>query len=620
MTNEKEVSSTEKLLQVIRQGGDKGGGSGQENLTPAGFRRQVKRTLLSAGSRDFLGIEIFRDRVNLVCTNNAKNTWQIVDAASVPLPEGISPEHPDFPLFLKARLQNMIRARKTDIWICLPPSKGEIWTVHVPKVTKGLTNAVYWSARKERAFDENEYFFDFRIKDEIADQGVQKIVAEVCIASAREIRLYQRIFAEIGYRIAGITLPGFSLENLFIHNWIDPGDDPYAVLYIGEDASYIDIHGRHTTLFNRVIKTGRDSILDSLIMGYESGEPGPEELEMPGQEPEGAPETRVIMDRQQAAQRLKQQAAPGIKDSAPNGQAESPEDIFDMVRPALERLARQLERTIDHSVNVLSHPAPERIYICGGISFLPGLAEFFSEQLGIPAVIMDIPAPETEGAAGRSSLQDSDERLSLVSTTALAMPSDKMINFLRTAGDRDKEREALRNTNAVAAACALLFVLTAGWWWTARHDLEQTRKHTAQVQQQLEQYSPVIQSEDLARMAAELEEKKDELRTYSRKLRPVAVLKELNQLTPQHIELLNIRMDPATGGNTNGKDKAGTLMVEGFIRSDPSLFETHLTGYLLRLRRSPLFRDSSIRKSSRDTLNTGDNVFRFTLNLDLAKV
>ncbi|MBS3757000.1 MAG: hypothetical protein KGY56_14995, partial [Desulfobacterales bacterium] len=293
---------------------------------------------------------------------------------------------------------------------------------------------------------------------------------------------------------------------------------------------------------------------------------------------------------------------------------------FDMVRPALERLARQLERTIDHSVNVLSHPAPERIYICGGISFLPGLAEFFNEQLSIPAVIMDIPDPEKEGAADRISLQDSDERLSLVSTAALAMPSDKIINFLRTAGDRDKEREALRNTNAVAAACALLFVLTAGWWWMARYDLEQTRKHTAQVQQQLEQYSPVIQSEDLARLAAELEEKKDELRTYSRKLRPVSVFKELNQLTPQHIELLNIRMDPEAGGNKNGKDKSGTLMVEGFIRSAPSLFETHLTGYLLRLRRSPLFRDSSIRKSSRDTLNTGDNVFRFTLNLDLAKV
>ncbi|MBS3756983.1 MAG: hypothetical protein KGY56_14900, partial [Desulfobacterales bacterium] len=223
MTNEKEVSSTEKLLQVIRQSGNEGGGSRQENLAPAGFRRQVKKTLLSAGSQNFLGMEIFRDRVNLVCTNRAKNTWQIVDAASVPLPEGISPEHPDFPLFLKARLQNMIRTRKTDIWICLPPSKGEIWTVHVPKISKGLTNAVYWSARKERSFDENEYFFDFRIKDEIADQGVQKLVAEVCIASAREIRLYKKIFSEIGYDLAGITLPAFSLENLFIHNWIDPG-------------------------------------------------------------------------------------------------------------------------------------------------------------------------------------------------------------------------------------------------------------------------------------------------------------------------------------------------------------------------------------------------------------
>ncbi|MCF8093729.1 MAG: hypothetical protein K9J79_00045 [Desulfobacteraceae bacterium] len=618
MADKKEISSTEKLLKTIRSSGDKETNSQPEEHSAPGPGKHFKQRWLPSRSRGFLGVEIFRDRLNLVHTSKGKTGWHTVDADSVSLPEGLSLEHPDFPYFLKTRLQNMIKPGKTDIWVCLPPSKGEIWNVHVPKVKKRLTNAVYWSARKEKSFDENEYFFDYRIKDEIADQGIQKLVAEVCIASAREIRLYKEIFSEIGYPLAGITLPAFSLENLFIHKLIDPGDDPYAVLYIGEDASYIDIHGRHTTLFNRVIKTGRDSILDSLIMEHTGQGGEQEDTEIPGLQTEGPAEGRALISRQQAARQLKGQGNGSPEKSAPEADADvSGRQLFDSIRPALERLARQLERTIDHSVNVLTHPAPERIYICGGISFLPGLEEFFSEQLGIPAEIMDILGRQTEATAAEIRLLEHDERLSLVSTAALAMPSEKTINFLHTAGDMDREREALRNTNLIAAACAILFVLTAGWWWMARHELELARKKTAEVQQQMEQYSPRIQTEDIARLAGRLEEKKNELRAYSRKLQPVAVLTELNQVTPENIELLNVRMEPGNNGNTKGNNKAGALMVEGFVRSDPSLFETHLTGYLLRLRRSPLFVDSNIRKSAPETLNTGDDVYRFTINIDL---
>ena len=627
MANEKEISSTEQLLHVIRRSDGDTGKSLQAESSAAAAAQQAKKRWLSFPSREIIGVEIFRDRLNLVRTGRGKRGWQILDAASVPLPEGITPEHSEFPFFLKTHLENVLRSRRTDIWVCLPPSRGEVWTVQVPRLKKGLTNAAYWSARKEKTFNETEYFFDYRIKDEILDQGTQKLVAEVCIASSREIRQYKKIFSEIGHLLAGVTLPAFSLENLFKHKWIDPGEDSYAVLYIGEDASYIDIHGRQTSLFNRVIKTGRDSILDSLIMGYSRHGLEEENLELQGEQPEGADESQAALRRQQAAARLKQEASRSRKQEemmiSADPNASGPyQQLFDMLRPALERLARQMERTIDHSVNVLSHPAPARIYICGAISFLPGLADFFSEQLGIPAVIMDPLAPRPESPSEAVALPDDDERLSLVSAAALAMPSEKTINFLHTATDMDKEREALRNTNVVAAACALLFVLTAAWWWTARYELKQVQNQTAQVRQELDQYTPKLQSEDLARLAGDLEQKKKQLKRFSRRLQPVAVLKALNQVTPEPIKLLHVRMVPGSHGTgTDGKSKAGgSLTVEGFVRSAPSLFETHLTGYLLKLRRSIIFKRSTIAKSTPDTLSTGEDVYRFTLTIDLRQV
>ncbi len=584
MTTEKEITSTEKLLEVIR-GSDYGASRPPENTEPPGLMRRIRSGWFPSGSRGVTGVEIFRDTLNIVRINRDKSGSQPVYAARIDLPENIEIHHTDFPAFLKKQLSVADPFRKTDIWACLPPSRGETWNVLVPRVKKKLTNAVYWSARKERAFDENEYCFDYRITEEVIDKGIPKLMARVCIASLRDINLYRKIFSEAGYPIKGITLPSFSLENLFARRWVDPGNDAYAALYIGEDSSYIEIHGRRTTLFNRVIRTGRDSILDSFIAEYRE-----QTHEGGGSGSSSSPE-----DRQKAARILKQQAEL------------SGESLLDLIHPALERLARQLERTIDHSVNVLENPAPQQIYICGAISFLPGLSEFFSEQLGIMAVIMDVPEEQSAQVFPKG-----NERPCLVSTAGLAMPADNTVNFLYTAVDKDRERKAIRNTNFVAALCALLFVATAAWWWTARYELQQVHSETAELEEQLAGFNPRLTTDDLARLAGELREKKDELRRYSRKLYPVAVFRELSRITPGGIELLALRLESEqTAASARNRRKEPLLMIEGFIRSGPSL---------LQLRRSSIFKNTSVAGTRVDTLDTGETVYRFTLNMELTQI
>jgi len=87
-------------------------------------------------------------------------------------------------------------------------------------------------------------------------------------------------------------------------------------------------------------------------------------------------------------------------------------------------------------------------------------------------------------------------------------------------------------------------------------------------------------------------------------------------------EYRHVRMVPGPpDSGMDGKSKAGgSLTVEGFVRSAPSLFETHLTGYLLKLRRSVIFKRSTIAKSKPDTLSTGEDVYRFTLTIELRQV
>lgn len=594
MAAEKDISSTEKLLNIIRSK-DSGPVNPVADTPPPGLWQRIRTKLQSSGAKDVTGVEFFRDTINMVRMGRDKYDWQLVEALQIAFPEGMDLEHPQLPQFLQTQLQRIDPGKKSRLWINLPPSRGESWNVQIPRVKRGLTNAVYWSARKERTFDENEYFFDYRIRDQAAGHQTQKLAAEVCIASVRDIRMYQKIFSEAGYPPAGITLPAFSIQNLLARNWLNPGEEAYAVLYIGEDSSYIETHGRHTPLFKRVIKTGRDSILDALAASAASQ--GPDEAE-------AAPATGA--DRKKAAKTLRQQA--GSDDA----------ELLAKIQPALERIARQLERTIDHSVNVLGNPPPERIYICGGISRLPGLAEFFSEQLTIRAVIMDIP-DHTAAAGPEPIFSDPDARTSLVSTMGLAMPGPETINFLHTAMDMDREKRAMRSTNAVAAGCALLFVATAAWWWSTTDKLEQARDKTAAIEQKLDAFSPRLSAADLIELAEEVRGKKDELRQYSRKLYPVAVFREISRMTPEDIKLLSVRLEDFSPQRSGGGDPgAPDLIIEGFVPNDAAMNETRLTGYLITLRRSAVFNDPVVTKSRSETLASGENVYKFTLNMKIS--
>ncbi len=565
MSTEKDISSTEMLLKVIRR--REGGGVNPGGLSSKGFMERAKERWLASGSKKCLGVEISGSVLNLVKTRWTGMGWEVLHAGSERMPGGMNLDHPDFPGFLKERLQELGKDGRVDAWVCLSPSKGEVWNTRIPKLKKGLSNAVYWSARKEKTFEREEYLFDYGIKGEAVEDGARKLLAEVAVASAWDVEQWRRLFARLGYPLKGVTLPAFALDNLFAGGWAESGEGAYAVLHIGEDTSFVEINDRQGILFSRVIRTGRDAVLDAQA---EAGQGG--------------------------------------------GGEDPPRDkLLEAISPALERIARQVERTIDHSVNILGNPAPEALYFSGGPASLPGVSGFFSEQLGLRVETLDILDPVSGRVSGDASVPGPGDRHSPVVSAGAAMPSKRTINFLHTALDRDRERAALRNTSAVAGTCALMFVLVAGCWWSAERRLEQARARVAALEERLEEYSPRTTKEMILDLAGEIRRDRETLREYARRLRPVAVLKEISRTTPDGLSLRSLTLDNVDSGD-------GTLVLEGFIRGDNARFDSRLTAYLLGLRRSPLFRDCSVRDSGLESLSSGEQVLRFTLDVEMEEV
>ena len=619
--NRTDISSTEKLLKVIRSRGEEDFHA--MDAPRSGFFNRISQKWLPGRSADVLAVEIARDALNLVRSSPKSLTGRkIVYAVAEPLPPDMNIDHPDFSGFLKKRIQRSgAIAGKTEVWACLPASKGNIWGLKVPRVRKGLGNAVYWSARKEKTFDESEALLDYRIAGETAENGVQKLLAEASTVSRRELNRYKKLFSDIGFPLKGATLPAFALKNLFYADIADSGGGAYAVLYIGEESSCIDIHSQDRVLFSRVIRTGKDSVVDSLASEYNQRYADgrtDSEIVLPGaHEANGESHDRTApLSRQQAARILENfdDAAAASDDRL------SPEHLFAMIEPALERLARQLERTVDYSGNMLQNPLPEKLYICGCVSFLPGIASFFGQQLDMTAEILDVLDPELPHVSADVVFADLESRFSLATTAGLAMPSEKNQNFLNTAFDMDREKRAMRSTNAVAAGCALLFVLTAGYWWYAAHEQEQARTAVAAREEQLAEISPRLDAAMLAQMAGETRQTHQSLVDYTRRLHVAAVMNEIHRLTPENIRMLSMTLEMGRPEANGRPESAGQLVLEGFIRSGPAGFDTALAGYIRQLRRSPLMQDVAIRRSTMDATVAAEDVYRFIVRIDLERV
>ena len=658
--NDQDVSSTEKLLKVIRgkDAGENPLGAGPARKT--GLFSGIREKFAGSGACACLGVEILRDAIHIVRTERIGGSRRIVYASAEPVAPGTGMDHDDFGPFLARCIRKAASPGEAiDVWACIPASKGESWTVRVPKIRKNLGNAVYWSARKDKTFDDREVVFDYRIAGETTENDVRKLLAEVCTVSAADVRRYRELFAGIGFPLKGLTLSSYAMENLLESGLVEPVPDVYAVLSIGGQTSWIDIHTRERMLFSRVIRTGKDSVLESLMLEYdrmqESGDEivitlDPPDADESAAEPvspeqprtgsrglkpdgsdQGAHETGGAGDSasglspEDASRLLKSWADTTDNKTGGREQGLTYDQVFGMIEPALERLSRQMERTIDHSVNVLGNPAPAKIFVGGGLAFLPKIGSFFREQLDVPVEILDVLDPSSSGAAPTVFVDDPEDRLALVSAAGLAMPSGKTVNFLHTAYDRDKERAAARTTGAVAAGCAALFILAAGWWWYSLYNLDQARERAAQLESRLNAFSPRLSVDLIMEMAGKQREAQLETARYSRRLHPVAVMGEINRLTPENIQLVTMDIQlgdirPERAGDDRRRTGGRALVLEGIIMEDPAGYEARLASYIRQLGASPLIGTVSIRRAQTDAGIMEEAVYRFTLNIELTEV
>lgn len=612
MTNFKEISSTEQLLKVIRASGQ----ALRDDVQPAfhpevdpgrpALARRILDSLrnLSKGlalrSVPVVGVEVEDGELRMVKVTGKAGARQVAAAYRVALPSDMTSESRHFPAFLREQLSRHCgSSRGLAIWTSIPSDKVDIWNLKVPSLSGAeLANAVYWTAKKERSFAEEQAIFDFEVQGEAAEPG--KLLVTAYSAPKDTVQRLREAFAKAGYPLTGIAIPAFALQNYVRSGCLVDRAECTAIIDINARFTRIDIVLQGRLLLSRVITAGLGSILEEIAQGH---------AERSRTDSGGQASSLSLAQAEQLFLRGLEIAQESKHDAA-GGELAS-QEAFDLAAPAVQRLARQVERTLDHSLRIMGNPQATRLMLKGTAGLHPGVRDILSKHLGLSPEILD-PFAGNYRLMPSVSQRHPMDKPALAMAWGLALAGDRWTpNLLNTFADRENSRKRKRVESLSIAACVLAMLASGGFYTLERMERSVLAQEVRTLESRLAAAGPALSRSELLRLAGEVNRNREGHRDMQRKLLPAAAVGELIISVPQGLALLGLRLEPGRDKDGKPVDGAMAVTLEGVAQGDPATRESALATYLLDLQSSPLLREATIRR--RDAGSMTDGPLRFTI-------
>lgn len=630
MARHDDISSTEKLLDLIRGKSDTA--SDSTSIAPRqSTTSSLKNSLIQAfplKKKIVVGVDIGGGELKMVKIGQALDRKQeMLGYSSLPFESDMSIDNPQFSIFLQSALNDFCGDLKNvEIWSAISSANVTTRYLRIPLVPKKqIANAVYWTFKKEVSFNENKEIFDFNILGEIAEDGDEKIEIMSYAAPKREISQLKHIFSKSGYPLTGISIVPFALQNLVRSQWIETDGENTCTLFIGSDWSRIAIFSKGNLVLSRDIKAGIKSMIASISEQADNGLP---EQSVVTDDADGTAMSVNLDDTTQIDEEQAQRLFFTIThDSLTLTDVESgleykADDIFKMILPALERVIRQVERTIKHFSLNYKDGGVNKIFISGEVSGNRRIVDYIGDQLSLNVDTIDL-FTSNPFLSSDVSVPDSElERGAFVPAVGMALSNNPTTpNFIFTHEEKEKHTKFLLINRSFIAAFLLLLALCIGVSFWQSDKLDRKRATLSQLQQELEQHSPILDQNLIIKMVAKVQRKTDTLDAISKRYLGMALISEISELTPSNISLFSIIAEFGQPFAYNqeekeSKDKNKLLNIEGVIFGDRMKLETSLADYIVKLKSSPIFSRPVIKKRSFKFFEDKE-VLQFTVQLDL---
>jgi len=558
-----------------------------------------------------IGIDIYPDRIRMIKIMGASTVTPILlGYKCVPVPHEIKKHTIEYNHFLKSELNKFYPAKKKPIiWSIMHGSEVKIRFILIPK-TKNITieKAVYWAVDKEGSFDKERFITDYRVNGEVKENGNTKLSIMVYSAQKDKIEEKAKLFSSIGMPLTGISFMPFAFGNILRAGWISNPGTTNAILFIGNDFSSVDIYFQGKLVMTRDFKSGTKSHIDSLTSSFRNKDSSSSELE--------EEDVQIHEDlAQKALFSLSQDSPPLSEEDAGSGLKK--EEVFEVILPALQRLARQVQLTIETYENNPENEKVEKLFISGAMEVYTPIVEYISSHLGIEGIVLD----PLDSQVVCKDLRDATDRIAYIPSLGIAL-SDRTNtpNILYTQKERNNEARAAR-FNLVAFAIFMIVVLILSVIFAyQRFSLNSKKALLASLNHQLAEYKPLLDKEEINQMASDAKERQEISLAYGKRYLGLAVINELTAITPENIHIINLKtflgeVLPA-GKNKRKKGTDKNLVVEGIVQGEHHTLESAFLEYIMNLRASRVFSKIDVQSRSFASSNIGV-VFNFTIKIKI---
>ena len=634
MAKRGEVTSTERLLDLIRTD-SKSEYTASSMVSQKSFGHRLKNFFnnpVSFKKTISVGVDLGHDDIKMVMISRISDQkYEMLEYERIPFDDNVDRQSPQFPQFLRTVLANFCgNTKNVELWCTIPSARVETRQIRIPKVNpKQIPNSVYWSYKKISSFDETKNIFDFEILGEVEEGDRPKIDVMAYTAPQQEIKELKDMFSKAGYPLTGISIVPFAFQSILRSGQIETDEMNVSSLYIGRDWSRIDIFAAGNLVLSRGIKAGVKTMIEALRTEIEGNL---FELSIAKSPTKDSARIRAIKKKLKSELEQAHQLFFGvIHDSAPSLLDErqrllKEDKIFKMILPALERLVRQVERTLRHFSLNYDNARVGKLYISSGVNPHKRIVDYIGEELAIPTETLNPFADSANFISLAPSPEDPSEQSAYVPAMGMALSSNSLTpNFLYTYKDKQKTARTQWVNRGVFAAFGLVGVLCIAVTLWQGGQVDEKEYKLQNLQQQLEKVTLRVDKNLILKLVDETQVTRRQIKEIGQKYLGVAVISEITDLTPPSVRLISISAKlgdaPDKGkGQKKGKQKKGpdnkTLVLDGIVRGDRLILESTLAGYLMELKNSPMFDQPTISKKSFERYQDND-VLRFTARLKL---
>jgi hypothetical protein len=435
-----------------------------------------------------------------------------------------------------------------------------------------------------------------------------------------EIKELKDLFNKAGFPLTGISIVPFAFQTLLRAGRIDTEELHVSSLYIGRDWSRIDIFSNGNLMLSRGIKAGVKTMVEALRTEIEG-----KLFELSVAKSSSKDTARIRAIKQKLKSELDQahQLFFGVlHDSSRPGVDErqrllKEDKIFDMILPALQRLVRQVERTLKHFSLNYDSGRVGKIYISSGVNPHQRIIDYIGEELGIPIEILNPFADSPNFISLTPSPEVVSEQSAFVPAMGMALSTNMLTpNFLYSHQDKQQAVRSQRINRGVFAGFLLMMAVCVGVSFWQDSMVKEKEYQKRQVQRQLENINVRIDQSLVLKLVDDIQSKNREISEIGNKYFGLAVISEITDLTPANVRLLSISARLGNDPASKAEQKQRELVLTGIVRGDRLTLESTLASYLIELNNSPIFDNPAISKKSFDRYE-GNEVLQFTARLKL---